>query len=49
VDYGLHLPVSGPAATPENPIRFVQRAESLNFFCVTVSDHIAIPEGVSSR
>lgn len=49
MDYGVHLPVSGPAATPENLLLFVRRAEALGFFCVTVSDHIAIPERLSSR
>jgi probable F420-dependent oxidoreductase len=48
VDYGVHLPVSDPGAKPEHLIQFVQRAEELGFFCVTVPDHIVIPRNISS-
>ena len=48
MEYGVHLPVSGPAATAEHLIRFAQRAEELGFFCVTVPDHIIIPKKISS-
>ncbi len=48
MEYGLHLAVSDPAVKPEQLIRFVQRAEELDFFCVTVADHIVIPRNIAS-
>ncbi|MGH7771388.1 MAG: LLM class F420-dependent oxidoreductase [Candidatus Binatia bacterium] len=46
--YGVHLPASSPGVNPEDLIRFVRQAETLGFFCVTVADHIVIPQNVSS-
>lgn len=48
MEYGLHLAVSDPAVKPQDLIRFVQRAEELGFFCVTVADHIVIPKNIAS-
>lgn len=48
MEYGLHLAVSDPGVKPEDLIRFVQRAEELGFFCVTVADHIVIPRNIAS-
>ena len=48
MDYGVHLAVSDPAVKPEDLIRFAQRAEELGFFCLTVADHIVIPNNIAS-
>jgi probable F420-dependent oxidoreductase len=48
MDFGLHLPASGPEAGPDHVIRFAQRAEALGFYCLTVADHIVIPRKISS-
>ncbi|HEV8341714.1 MAG TPA: LLM class F420-dependent oxidoreductase [Candidatus Binatia bacterium] len=48
MDYGLHLAVSDPRVKPEDLIHFVKRAEELDFFCVTVADHIVIPRNIAS-
>ncbi|MBI2357503.1 MAG: LLM class flavin-dependent oxidoreductase [Deltaproteobacteria bacterium] len=48
MEYGLHLGVSGPTATPQYLIHFARRGEELGFFCVTVADHIVIPKKIVS-
>jgi probable F420-dependent oxidoreductase len=48
MEYGLHLAVSNPGVKPEELIRYVQRAEDLGFFCITVADHIVIPKNIAS-
>lgn len=46
--YGLHLAVSDPAVKPEHLVRFVRRAEELEFFCASIADHIVIPRHIAS-
>ena len=45
--FGLHLPASTSSITPADLIRFVQRAETLGFYCVTVADHVIVPKHIS--
>ncbi|HWP58299.1 MAG TPA: LLM class F420-dependent oxidoreductase [Candidatus Acidoferrales bacterium] len=49
MDFGVHLPASGPAAQAEHILRFAKRADELGFFCLTVADHIVIPANIRSR
>jgi len=44
---GLHLPASSSGVTSADLIRFVQRAETLGFYCVTVADHVVVPKNIS--
>jgi probable F420-dependent oxidoreductase len=47
MEFGLHLPASTPGFTPEDLIRFAQQAEALGFYCLTVADHIVVPNSIS--
>lgn len=47
LDFGLHLPASSAAVTSEDLIRFVQLAEALGFYCITVADHVVVPKDIS--
>jgi probable F420-dependent oxidoreductase len=47
MDFGLHLPASSPTVTAEDLVRFAQRAEALGFYCLTVADHIVVPNDIS--
>jgi probable F420-dependent oxidoreductase len=47
LDFGLHLPASSAAVNSEDLIRFVQQAEALGFYCVTVADHVIVPKNIS--
>ena len=42
---GIHLPQYGRAASPESIRAVAQRAESLGFVDVWVSDHVVQPAG----
>jgi probable F420-dependent oxidoreductase len=45
--FGLHLPASSAAMTSADLVRFVQQAEALDFYCVTVADHVIVPRNIS--
>ena len=45
--FGLHLPASSSGVTAADLIRFVQRAEALGYYCVTVADHVIVPKHIS--
>ncbi len=45
--FGLHIPASTPGVAAEDLIRFVQQAETLGFYCITVADHVVVPKHVS--
>jgi probable F420-dependent oxidoreductase len=47
MDFGLHLPGSSPGVKPADLVRFVQQAEALGFYCVTVADHVIVPNNIS--
>src|SRR5437016_1036931 len=47
MEFGLHLPASSPAVKSEDLIRFVQTAETLGFYCITVADHVIVPKNIS--
>lgn len=47
MNFGLHLPASTSGVTPSDLVRFVQLAERLGFYCITVADHIVIPKNVT--
>jgi probable F420-dependent oxidoreductase len=47
MNFGLHLPASSSGVTSADLIRFVQRAESLGFYCITVADHVIIPKNLT--
>lgn len=47
MDFGLHLPASSPGIKSEDLIQFVRTAEALGFYCVTVADHIIVPQNIS--
>ena len=47
MEFGLHLPASSSAVKSEDLIRFVQQAEALGFYCVTVADHVIVPKNIS--
>ena len=47
VDFGLHLPGSSPGVKSTDLVRFVQQADALGFFCVTVADHVIVPKNIS--
>jgi probable F420-dependent oxidoreductase len=46
---GLTIPTRGPMATPESIGAIVRRAEELGFAHLSVSDHVVVPRGISSR
>ncbi len=43
MEFGIHLPQAGPAATAENIRDAARQAEQLGFADVWVSDHVAVP------
>jgi probable F420-dependent oxidoreductase len=47
MNFGLHLPASSSGVTAADLVRFVQRAESLGFYCITVADHVIIPKNLT--
>jgi probable F420-dependent oxidoreductase len=47
MNFGLHLPASSSGVTSADLVRFVQRAESLGFYCITVADHVIIPKNIT--
>ena len=47
MEFGLHLPASSSAVKSEDLIRFVQQAETLGFYCITVADHVIVPKNIS--
>ncbi|HSE90284.1 MAG TPA: LLM class F420-dependent oxidoreductase [Candidatus Binatia bacterium] len=47
MNFGLHLPASSPGVKSEDLIRFVQQAEAMGFYCVTVADHVIVPKNIS--
>jgi probable F420-dependent oxidoreductase len=47
MEFGLHLPASSEDVKSADLIRFVQQAEALGFYCVTVADHIIVPKNIS--
>ena len=49
MDVGLTIPTRGPLATPDAITTIVRRAEELGFAHLSVSDHVVVPRGISSR
>ena len=47
MEFGLHLPASSPAVQSDDLVRFVEKAEGLGFYCITVADHVIVPKNVS--
>jgi probable F420-dependent oxidoreductase len=47
MQFGLHLPASSAGVGAGDLIRFAQRAEALNFYCLTVADHVIVPRDIS--
>jgi probable F420-dependent oxidoreductase len=47
MEFGLHLPASSAAVTSDDLLRFVRSAEALGFYCVTVADHVIVPQQIS--
>lgn len=47
MDFGLHLPASSAAVKAQDLIRFAQQAESLGFYCLTIADHVIVPQHIS--
>ena len=47
MEFGLHLPASSSAVKSEDLLRFVQTAEMLGFYCITVADHVIVPKNIS--
>jgi probable F420-dependent oxidoreductase len=47
MDFGLHLPASTATVKPEDLVRFAQQAEALGFYCLTVADHVIVPNNIS--
>jgi probable F420-dependent oxidoreductase len=45
--FGLHLPASTSGVASADLVRFVQLAERLGFYCITVADHVIIPKNVT--
>jgi probable F420-dependent oxidoreductase len=48
MDFGCVFPNRGVLATPDNLVRFAERAEALGYDTVWLSDHIVIPTEVKS-
>src|SRR4051812_28609015 len=46
MQFGVHLPQTGRAASAANIARCAQQAEALGFADVWVSDHVAVPDGL---
>jgi probable F420-dependent oxidoreductase len=49
VEFGVHLPVFGPAATRDGVLLFARRMEALGYHSLWVSDHVVIPGRIRSR
>ncbi len=47
MQFGLHLPASSFSVTSADLIRFARQAEALGFYCITVADHVIVPENLS--
>jgi probable F420-dependent oxidoreductase len=47
MEFGLHLPSSSAGVTAEDLIRFARQAEALGFYCLTVADHVIVPNKIS--
>ena len=47
MDFGLHLPASTATVKSEELVRFAQQAEALEFYCLTVADHVIVPRDIS--
>ena len=47
MEFGLHLPASTSGVSSEDLIRFARQAETLGFYCITIADHVIIPEKIS--
>jgi probable F420-dependent oxidoreductase len=47
MDFGLHLPASTATVKAEDLVRFAEQAESLGFYCLTVADHVIVPQDIS--
>lgn len=48
MELGIHMPTSGPLATPDNLVALAQRAERLGFSIITAGDHIVVPRRIES-
>ena len=48
MEYGLHMPVDGPLATPDTLVSLAQRTEALGFSIITAGDHIVTPMNIES-
>lgn len=49
MDFGAHLPVYGPAATRDTVLGFARKMEALGYDSLWVSDHVVIPEKITTR
>ena len=49
VDFGLHLGIRGPGASPDALKIIAQEAERLGFAYLGLSDHVIIAQTVDSR
>ena len=49
MEFGFGVPTRGPLATPENIGELARRGEEMGFDIVSVSDHIVVPNDISSR
>ena len=49
MQFGASLINRGPMATPDNMVRFAQRAEALGFVSLTISDHIVVPKAMPAN
>lgn len=47
--FGLTIPVRGSLATPEDTKAIAQRADSLDFDHLAVTDHLVVPRSIDSR
>ncbi|HEX9263421.1 MAG TPA: LLM class F420-dependent oxidoreductase [Candidatus Binatia bacterium] len=47
MDFGLHLPASSATVKASELVRFAQQAEALDFYCLTVADHVVVPKNIS--
>jgi len=47
MDFGLHLPASSATVNASELVRFAQQAEALDFYCLTVADHVVVPKNIS--
>ncbi|MGH7872743.1 MAG: LLM class F420-dependent oxidoreductase [Candidatus Binatia bacterium] len=47
MDFGLHLPASSATVKADDLVRFAQRAEALDLYCLTIADHVIVPRDIS--